>query len=117
MSGMLQSPAEVRRCLETSRDFYQPATTSLLQIGAFPRGPRPAEIFRPGFVDGFDERMELWRRLQCLEVRDRAILFLWHVVGMPPGEVARRVGISRRHCFRRRSAAIEEVVRLGEPSR
>src|SRR5712692_8801428 len=101
MDGVLESPAQVRCCLERLRHLYQPATTSLLQIGAFPRRGRPTEIFHPGFIDELDERTELGRRLRCLEDRDRTILMLWHVAGVPPGEVARRVGVSRRQHRRR----------------
>src|SRR5712692_8065428 len=101
MDGVLESPAQVRCCLERFLDLYQPATTSLLQIGAFLNGAGTTEIFHPGFIDELDERTELGRRLRCLEDRDRTILMLWHVAGLPPGEVARRVGVSRRQHRRR----------------
>ena len=114
MSGVLETSAEVRRCLERSGDWYQPQTTSLLRIGGCPGAKASSEAFGEGFVEGMDERTELWRRLLCLEPRDREILFLWHVAGLTPAEVALRVGVSRRTCFRRRSAALEEVVRQGE---
>ncbi len=115
---ILKTPSEVKRCLERSGDWYQPATTtSFLRIGSHHRTFSQEEPFGPGFIDAVDESMELRRRLQCLDPRDREILVLWHVLGLPPGEVARRVGISRRHCFRRRTAAIEEVVKLGDQDR
>jgi DNA-directed RNA polymerase specialized sigma24 family protein len=110
VSGVLESAEEVRRCLERSRDWYLPATTSLVEIGAPPGDHSWDEVFRPGFLDSLDERLVLWRRLRCLEPLDRQILILLHVLGLPAAEVARRVGISRRHCFRRRNAALQQLV-------
>jgi DNA-directed RNA polymerase specialized sigma24 family protein len=113
---MLETVADIRRCLETSRDWYQPASTSVLQLGTSRvKGDRD-EVFGPGFLGGLDERTVLWRRLRCLEPVDRELLLLWHVAGLPPGEVARRIGMSRRHCFRRRDAALRALARMGAPS-
>jgi len=111
---VLESTAEVTRCLGRYHDWYQPGTTSLMQLGGQHRNADGVVGFRGGFLETVDERIELCRRLESIDARDCLVLFLWYVVGLPPGEVARRVGISRRHCFRRRAEAVRRIVDLGE---
>lgn len=50
-----------------------------------------------------------------IDETDRRILLLWYVAQLPPNEIARAVGISRRQCYRRRAQTIQMIVRLGKP--
>jgi DNA-directed RNA polymerase specialized sigma subunit len=112
---VLRSHSEVVRALLTYTDWWQPATTSILQVGAARRGTDPAQGFHAGLLDNLDERTELCRRMQRVEDRDRKVLFLWYVKQLAVKDIARAVGISRRQCFRRRAKAIRMVVEAGHP--
>ena len=102
--------ADVIRALVTLTDWWQPHTTSILQIGAARRASGYGDGIRDGLFDTIGERSELARRIRTLTERDRLILFLWYVKELPAHEVAREVKISRRQCFRRRSAALRALV-------
>src|SRR5216683_1552310 len=53
---ILKTPSEVKRCLERSGDWYQPATTtSFLRIGSHHRTFSQEEPFGPGFIDAVAE--------------------------------------------------------------
>lgn len=82
---------------------------------------RAGKGFADGLPDGListiDVRSELGRRMSLLEDRDRTLLFLWYVRQLAVADIARAIGISRRHCFRLRASAIRQVVDLGEPDR
>jgi hypothetical protein len=112
--GEVHSFAEVRdvvRALITITDWWQPATTSILRVGGARRSKGGfGDGIRDGLFDTIGERAELGRRFRLLAERDRRILFLWYVVELPAHEVARAVGISRRQCFRRRSAALRALL-------
>lgn len=69
---------------------------------------------RAGVLDTLDERSELRRRVDRLEERERKLLFLWYVTELPVGEIARAVGVSRRHCFRVRSRAVDKIVEMAD---
>lgn len=112
---MLHTPREVIRCLVTYTDWWQPATTSILQVGASRRDNAASDGFRAGVLDTLDERAELARRTQQLEDRERRLLFLWYVRELPVRDIARAVGVSRRHCFRLRAETIRNIIRLGDP--
>jgi DNA-directed RNA polymerase specialized sigma subunit len=112
---MLDSPREVVRALLTYMDWWQPATTSVLQAGAARRGNDPAQGFRAGLLETLDERTELSRRMQHIEDRDRRVLFLWYVRQVAVKDICRAVRISRRQCFRRRAKAIRLLVEAGQP--
>lgn len=101
---------DVIRGLVTITDWWQPSTTSILQVGAARRASGFGDGLRDGLFDTIGERSELARRVRGLEERDRRILFLWYVKELAAHEVAREVGISRRQCFRRRSAALRALV-------
>ena len=101
---------DVIRGLVTLTDWWQPSTTSILQVGAARRASGFGDGLRDGLFDTIGERSELARRVRGLEERDRRILFLWYVRELAAHEVAREVGISRRQCFRRRSAALRALV-------
>ena len=111
----LQTPEDVVRCLITYTDWWQPDTTSVLQVGT--SRSQNHEGFRPGLIDTLDDRAEICRRMDHLKDRDRHLLFLWYVEQRPTEEIARALGISRRQCFRRKSRAIRTLVHLGEPER
>jgi DNA-directed RNA polymerase specialized sigma24 family protein len=111
----LQTPEHVIRCLVTYTDWWQPDTTSVLQVAA--SRSQNHEGFRPGLIDTLDERAEICRRMDHLKDVDRHLLFLWYVEQRPTEEIARSLGISRRQCFRRKSRAIRTLVHLGEPER
>lgn len=113
---MLSSPRDVVRCLVTYVDWWQPATSSILQVGAARRGGDRSDGMRAGVIDTLDERSELRRRVDRLEERERKLLFLWYVTETPVVEIAREVGVSRRHCFRLRSRTIAKIVEMGRPA-
>lgn len=104
------SVPEVVRALVTFTDWWQPLTSSLLQVGGARRSNGYGDSIRDGLLDTIGERAELSRRIRELDERDRRILLLWYVKELPAHEVAREVGISRRQCFRRRSAALRALV-------
>ena len=111
---MLDSEPEVIRCLVTYTDWWQPRTTSILEIpptGQFRHRPN---TFRQGFVEHLDERNELVWRMSWLEEVERKLLFLFYVTHLPAAEIASAVGLSTRQCFRRRRHALETLVALGE---
>jgi DNA-directed RNA polymerase specialized sigma24 family protein len=112
-ASRLRTPEHVIRCLVTYTDWWQPNTTSVLQIGA--SRSQDHEGFRQGLIDTLDERSEICRRMEHLTDRDRHLLFLWYVEQRPTDEIARALRISRRQCFRRKSRAIRTLVQLGEP--
>jgi hypothetical protein len=101
---------DVIRGLVTITDWWQPHTTSILQVGGARRAAGYGDGIRDGLFDTIGERSELARRVRLLDERDRLILFLWYVKELPAHEVAREARISRRHCFRRRSAALRALV-------
>jgi DNA-directed RNA polymerase specialized sigma subunit len=107
---MLQSTHEVIHALVTYTDWWQPSSTSVLQVGVARRSNEPSEGFRPGLLETLDERMELARRMHAVEERDRHLLLLWYVQQLEVADIARKVGLSRRQCFRRRSRAIQTLV-------
>jgi DNA-directed RNA polymerase specialized sigma24 family protein len=103
---MLSSREEVIGSLVRYTDWWQPATSSLLQVGWARRGSALPDGIRVGLLDTLDERSELCRRMRKVDDTDRRILFLWYVKQLPAQDIAREVGISRRQCFRRRARAI-----------
>ena len=107
---MFHSEHRVIHCLVTYTDWWQPATSSVLQVGAARRDANHYDGFGSGLLDTLDERSEICRRVWRLEERDRHLLFLWYVEQIPVDAISRRLGISRRQCFRRRGRAIESLV-------
>lgn len=116
MRGFFTSPSEVVWALLTYTDWWQPPTSSILQVGSARRdaigGTRDG--IRDGLLDTLDVRAELSRRMQSVEDADRQLLYLWYVVQLPAGDIATRLGVSRRQCFRRRASAIRKIVEMGE---
>lgn len=114
MSGLFASSAEVVRALVTYTDWWQPATASILQVGAARRSSAFSDGVSIGLLERLDERAELRHRMQLLDESDRRLLYLWYVEQLPATQIAQMVGISRRHCFRRRAAAILSIVKSGD---
>jgi DNA-directed RNA polymerase specialized sigma subunit len=114
MSAFFVTHSEVVWGLLTYTDWWQPATSSVLQVGAARRSSTFSDGVRTGLLDRLDERAELRRRMQLLRESDRLLLYLWYVVQLPAKEIAQAIGISRRQCFRRRASAIRCIVELGE---
>jgi hypothetical protein len=117
MSLFLASSDEVIRGLVTYTDWWQPATSSVLQVGPARRLQGYTDGIPAGLLGSLDERAELCRRMQHIADRDRLLLFLWYVRQLPVDEIVPIAKISRRQCFRRRAAAIRAIVKLGEPER
>lgn len=109
---MLGSREEVIGSLIRYTDWWQPSTSSVLQVGWARRGSVLTDGIRPGLLDTLDERAELCRRMRRIDDTDRRILFLWYVKQLPAQDISTQVGISRRQCFRRRARAIR--ILLGE---
>lgn len=107
---MLASREEVIGSLIRYTDWWQPATTSILQVGVARRGSDLADGIRQGLLETLDERAELCRRMRRIDDIDRRILFLWYVKQLPAQDISKQVGISRRQCFRRRARAIRVLL-------
>lgn len=110
MSGFFVSPAEVVRGLITYTDWWQPATSSILQVGAARRSSGASDGVATGLLERLDERSELRLRMRFLDESDRRLLYLWYVAQLPATEIAEQLGISRRQCFRRRASAVRRIV-------
>ena len=115
MSGLLTSPDEVARCLVMYTDWWQPFTSSVLQVGGARRKGSDTIDFRGGLLETLDERTELARRVCLLREPDRHLLLMWYVQQLPTEDIADMLGISIRQCFRRRARAVRKIVELGEP--
>ena len=111
---MLDSPDQVIQSLVTYTDWWQPSTTSVLQVGGARRKVEFGDGLRAGLLETLDLRTELCRRIAQLDERDRELLYLWYVVQLVAEDIAKALGISRRQCFRRRARAIRKIVELGE---
>jgi DNA-directed RNA polymerase specialized sigma24 family protein len=110
---VLESSDQVIWALLTYTDWWQPSTTSVYQVSR--RRPTAGDGIHPGLLDGLPVRDELCRRMQELHDRDRQVLYLWYLKQRSADEIASELHISRRQCFRRRSAAVAKLVELGRP--
>lgn len=113
-SSLLNSPAQVIRCLVTYPDWWQPLTSSFYRVGAIKRRGAASQGFRGGLVESLDERTELSRRMRLLDMSDRYLLYLWYIRQAPVNEVSKESGLSRRQCFRRRANAIRALAEAAE---
>jgi DNA-directed RNA polymerase specialized sigma24 family protein len=106
---MFKEPADVVAALRRFRTYYDPKTSSVLLPG---RGgtDHDADPFRAGFLTTIEERHEVLQRLSRLDPRARRLLILWHVEGTPVASIARHLSISRVHCYRLNSAALEQML-------
>jgi DNA-directed RNA polymerase specialized sigma24 family protein len=106
---MFTEPADVIAALRRFRTFYDPKTSSVLLPG---RGgtDHDADPFRAGFLTTIEERHEVLRRLGRLDPRARRLIVMWHVEGMPVAALARKLQLSRVHCYRINQAALEQML-------
>ena len=111
---MLSTANQVIWALLTYTDWWQPSTTSVYQVGGKRR--TAGDGIHPGLLDNLPVRDELCRRMQELDDRSRRVLYLWYLKQMAVEEIAHELHISRRQCFRRRSAAVRRLVELGLPA-
>jgi DNA-directed RNA polymerase specialized sigma24 family protein len=109
---MLTTEYEVVDALVTYTDWWQPSTTSILQIGGAGRASFFRDGIRPGLLETLDARSELCRRMAHVVERDRHLLLLWYVDQLPIEQIAKRMKMSRRQCYRRRAAAVRKIVDL-----
>jgi DNA-directed RNA polymerase specialized sigma subunit len=116
MRVMFASRRDVIRALLTYTDWWQPFTSSVFQVGNARRGSSAGDGIREGLLATLDERTELARRMALLEERDRKVLFLWYVRQLDAVDISRELRVSRRHCFRLHSRAIQAVIDAGEPT-
>lgn len=110
---MLEHPSEVVRTLVRYRDIFDPRTGSIIVLTGATAAPG-RDPFRGGFIAGIEERAELLRRLGHLDHRKRLLLFLWYVTSLPVTQIARRIHVSRMHCYRLRNQALEEMTQAIE---
>jgi DNA-directed RNA polymerase specialized sigma subunit len=108
---VLTTRNDVIRALVTYTDWWQTSSSSVIQVG-FQRSKdaHHGDGMPTGLLERMDERTDLCRRMKDVNERDRAILFLWYVRQLAVDDIARAVGISRRHCFRRKAAALAAIV-------
>lgn len=99
---------DVVRALKRMHDAYDPRTTSLMAVGGV--SDPHSEPFRAGFISHFEERTEVARRLELLEPKERRLLVLWHVEGHAVTQIARKLGISRVHCYRLERKALDRML-------
>ena len=90
-------------------DAWQPTTASVYQVGAARRGPSSSDGLRPELLGTLEDRAELCRRMTTLSDRERQVLFLWYVRQLAVVDIAKELRISRRQCFRIRSAALRAL--------
>lgn len=110
--SILSTPNSVAWCLVTYPDCLQPSTGSVLNFSGLKRKDR-GDGLRAELTDLLEVRVDLGRRMQTLEERDRQLLFLWYVRHLHVDEIAGELGMSRRQCFRRRANAIRTIVEAG----
>ena len=103
------STGAVAWALTTYTDWWQPVSGSVIEVGSSRRARR-SDWVPAGLLDAIAPRTELCRRMETLPQRERRVLFLWYVEQLPVEDVARSVGVSRRHCFRLRAEALRKLV-------
>lgn len=105
---MFRDRSEVVRELVRIVDVFDPATGSLLRVG---QGGTHGwgEPFRAGFITGWERREELLRRLRRLDARKQTILCYWYLGSLSAADIAKKVNVSRTHCYRLRNQALREL--------
>ena len=93
-------------------DWWQPQTGSILQVAGARRSVGFGDGIADGLLDTLDERAELaYRVRERLDDTDRTRalpVVRPRVAG--PRDISKQVHVSRRTCFRRRSAAVRALV-------
>jgi DNA-directed RNA polymerase specialized sigma24 family protein len=110
---MLSSFASVERALTHYTDPLQPRTGSFTAVPRAGGSSGSGTVFHPALLDDLEERTELRRRMAWLDREEAVVLFRWYVEGAKPEAIARDLGRSLRHVYRRRTAGIEALVALG----
>lgn len=108
-SWLFETPQDIADALCRAPAFYHASSTSLMRLRRHARRP-DAGPFRAGFLATIDERAELARLLASLEQRERALLLHWFVEDRPVAWIAKRLGISRVHCYRLRNRALRTML-------
>ena len=111
---MLSSTDEVIRALLRYTDWWQPVTSSIIQIGAARRSSGFGDGVPEGLLATLGERTELCRRMQLVDDADRQVLFCWYVQQLSAKDIAKAMRVSRRQVFRRRGSAIRKILDLGQ---
>jgi DNA-directed RNA polymerase specialized sigma24 family protein len=111
---VLDDASQVITALVRYHDVFDPRTTSVLTVSGGTRSVG-GEPFRGQLIGGFEQRVELVRRLRRLSHRERALLYLWYVESLPVVKIAKRLGVSRVHCYRLRRRALEAMTLGGGP--
>jgi DNA-directed RNA polymerase specialized sigma subunit len=109
---MLSTPRRVEWALITYTDWWQPSTSSIYEVRKS-AGTVASDGMPVGLLETLSLRDELCWRMRQISDRDRRLLYLWYLRQLPVQEIAQDLRISRRQCFRRRSAAIRKIVELG----
>jgi DNA-directed RNA polymerase specialized sigma24 family protein len=109
---MLDSFASVERALGRYTDAFQPCSGSISAVPSA-RSGGDRFPFHPALLDGLEERAELRRRMAWLPEGEARVLIRWYIEGAHPDAIARDLGCSVRHVYRRRAAAIERLVAMG----
>jgi DNA-directed RNA polymerase specialized sigma24 family protein len=105
----MQTAQDITTSLMRAHRFFDPKTTSLMLPG---RGEYnvSSEPFRGGFMDGLEERAILTRLLRLLDERSCKLMLHWYVEQRPVTDIARRMHVSRVHCYRMRNKALSRMV-------
>jgi DNA-directed RNA polymerase specialized sigma24 family protein len=114
---ILDETADVVHALLRYEDVFDPKSGSIL-VANGNRAGFDGEPFRGNLLMKVEERAELRRRLARLDERERELLCLWYIASWPAVKIARRLGISRVHCYRLRKRALDAMTvdRPGGPS-
>jgi len=110
MSARFTSHDQVIEALRRLPAYYDPRTASVIRLPRGGSGDLHSAGFRPGFIATFEERAELLRRLRRLDERARTLLVLWFVEDRSAPDIARRLNVSRVHCYRLRERALRAML-------
>jgi hypothetical protein len=113
--ALFATAGEFIAALRRVPECYDPRTSSML-VTRRGRGGLNAEPFHAGFVTRFEERAEVIRLLHFIDSRSRRLLVLWFVEGEPVTRIARRLHISRVHCYRLKDQALRTMLQDGKGS-
>jgi hypothetical protein len=106
---LFETPEEIAHALCVAPSCYHPRTPVLLRIR--PHGRHVGrEPFGAGFLATIEVRTELRRLLGLLDEPARTVLLMWFVADQSATSIARRLGISRVHCYRIRDKALREMM-------
>jgi hypothetical protein len=107
---VFETTGNVVWALKRYQDVFDPKSGSII-IPVKGRSEHTSEPFKPGFLEGIDRRDELLYRMRTrLDNRERMLLVLWYIADLKPGEVARKLGISRMHTYRLKKKALWALV-------